>query len=278
MSIKIRTLLLLATFFVTFSIFGQGKITRPTNIQTNIAEDNNPSNSRLLSDLSGIKIGDWVTSDGRYSHEKLDGIIYACVVYSLSPTKKDAEIGYTHGYIVALDDAKRGKCSWGPRSDVKEIPNKDYPEMHGLLSDRNGLTYSQCSIIKSSSNNAFSYARNYKKRLSKSFSGWFLPSVGQWVEILENLGKVKVQEVVRNQSNGYTVALFDVGAALANLKKYRCRGGDGYWTANECDKVDGYRHNSWDVCLADNYNPNTTYLYTLVKETTMMEVRAVAAF
>lgn len=275
---KITYTLLLLVLLCSLESFGQGQITRPINRQTNITEENITSDARLLSDLSGIKIGDWVTSDGRYSHEKIKGINYVGVVYSLSPTKADAQKGYTHGYIVALDDARRGKCAWGPRVDVKEIPNRDYPEMHNLLSDRNGLTYSKSSTIKSSSNNAFSYAQNYNKRIPKSFSGWFLPSVGQWIEIIENLGKVKVKEVVRNQSNGYTEALFDVGTALSNLKKYGFREGDCYWTANECSKVEGFKQDSWVVWLSGDYNPNTSYLYTLVKETTMMEVRAVTAF
>lgn len=275
--------LLILSCIQCFYIYGQGQISRPNRNQS--VSSNHSGNvvicdSRLLSDYTNIRIGDWMTSDGRYSHERIDGIPYVGVVFSLNPTEKDRANGWSHGYIVALEDAKHGKCTWGPKSDVKGIPNKDYSDTHELLKDMDGYYYSNLADIKASTNNAFSAARLYPKRLSNKFSGWYLPSVGQWMEILRNLGKVTIKERVRNQSNGYTDALFDVSKALSNMKKYGFKESDYscYWTANEFIKVEGYKQDAWIVWLTNNYNSDMSYLYTLVKETSRMGVRSVAAF
>lgn len=277
-------ILLFFVFYIQcFEIHGQGQISRPTgnhNASANTSGSTIINDPRLLSDYSNIRIGDWMTGDGRYSHEKIDGIPYVGVVFSLNPSEKDRANGWSHGYIVALEDAKHGKCTWGPKSDVKGIPNRDYPDTHELLKDMDGYYYSNLSDIKASTNNAFSAARSYPKRLSQKFSGWYLPSVGQWMEILRNLGKVTIKERLVNQSNGYTDALFDVSTALSNMKKYGFKESDYscYWTANECIKVEGYKQDAWIVWLTNNYNSDMSYLYTLVKVTSRMGVRSVAAF
>lgn len=273
---------IITSCFVAISslqVFPQGKISRP-NRNSSIVRTTSKSDSRLFTDLSKVQIGDWMMSDGRFSHEKISGIDYAGVVYSLSPSKADAQRGWIHGYIVALKDAKRGRCPWGPESDVGDIPNRDYPEMQELINDRNGFLYSKCATIKSSTKNAFYYARNYPKHLPTSFSGWFLPSVGQWVEIIKNLGKVPVKVVVKNQSTGYKEAQFDVASALSNLKRYGFKEDDYscYWTANEKNKLEGFKQECWVIWLTSTYNYSYSHLYTLVKETTRMGVRAVAAF
>ncbi|MCH5311620.1 MAG: hypothetical protein J1E57_06655 [Prevotella sp.] len=275
-----QNFLLTVLFCQSLLCSGQGVVVRPSSQENLNSNMTKISDIRLITDFSQLRIGDWVTSEGKFSYEKIPGINYAGVIFSLSPTKLDAQKGWTHGYIVALEDAKRGRCLWGPKSDVQEIPNMDYPDMHNLINDRNGYSYSNCSSIKASSNNAFSYARSYPKRLPSSFSGWFLPSVGQWIDIIRNLGKSNVQEVLRNQSNGYTIAQFDVSYALANLKQYGFKSDDysSYWTANECIYVKGYKQEGWVIWLTDNYDSSSSYLYTLVKETTRMGVRAIAAF
>lgn len=268
---------------------GQNQITRHGSSQNNESKhseirtvDNKRnaviSDPRLLTDYSQIKIGDWMTEDGRYSHEKISGISYVGVVFSLNPSLKDKTKGWTHGYIVALEDAKRGKCPWGPKKDIAEIPNMDYLSTSKLMNDKDGYYYTNCPPIKLSSKNAFYYACNYSANLPDSFSSWFLPSVGLWVEIISNLGKVEVSKAVRNTSTGYSEIMFDSETALCNLQKYGFKVNDCYWTSNESEKVEGYLHEAWVIWLSKKFNSDYSYFYVLVKETSLMNVRAVAAF
>lgn len=254
----------LAVICIGMNAAGQGKITRPAA---------RGDASDLLSDLTKIRIGDWMTADGRYSHERFAGVDYVGVVYSLAPTEDDAKRGYTHGYIVALENAQ-GACQWGPGYDIKGIPN--HKCSHSLIKDRNGLTYSNIPAIRETTNNAFSQARNYKKKLSPVFSQWFLPTVGQWIEIIRNLGKAEAKEVALN--DGLMNISFDGSMVLSNLKRYGFgdHGYNWYWTANEDNET---TPEAYVILLTRKYNNDGGCIWVSIKQNSEgHNARPVAAF
>ena len=135
-----------------------------------------------------LKIGDYYYSDGSFSTH-LDQL-KTCVgiVFSLETTAEEKKHGWTHGQIVALEDAGGERCQWGPRGSLLTT---HVDEWRDVRKDKDGYLYS--NSIYASKYEAFAAARKYSALLpSGKTSGWYLPSVGQWVEIIENLGQVSI--------------------------------------------------------------------------------------
>jgi len=226
-------------------------------------------------DYSQLKIGDYFYSDGTVSRVKKNSPQPVGVVFSLNPSDNEKKRGWTHGYIMALSDAKKGRCEWGPYKDVLEIPNvdvnyNDEAQQLVLIQDYSGYEYSRSSIVKSSNGNAYAYARNYPQKLPGSTSGWFLPSVGQWCDIIKNIGRGKI--VIKGGAIG-----FDCNIVLPNLAKYDLGTDEdysSYWTSNESTDI-----HAWMVVLHQQANDGKyENIYSINKQTTRMRVRAIAAF
>ena len=136
-----------------------------------------------------LKIGDYYYSDGSFSTH-LDQL-KTCVgiVFSLETTVEEKKHGWTHGQIVALKDAGGGdRYQWGPWGSLLTT---HVDEWRDVRKDKDGYLYS--NSIYASKYEAFAAARKFSALLpSEKTSGWYLPSVGQWVEIIENLGQVSI--------------------------------------------------------------------------------------
>ena len=138
-----------------------------------------------------LKIGDYYYSDGSFSTH-LDQL-KTCVgiVFSLETTAEEKKHGWTHGQIVALEDAGGGKrYVWG----LGELLITSYVhEWRDAKKDKDGYLYSNSIYVSGIKYEAFAAARKFSALLpSEKTSGWYLPSVGQWVEIIENLGQVSI--------------------------------------------------------------------------------------
>lgn len=148
---------------------------------------------RILTDYVELKIGDYFYSDGTFSHALTSKKQCVGIVFSLETTKEEKERGWTHGYIIALSDAQDGACfSWGPVDIDLPSPHTTYYgyEFAGAR-DFDGYLYSNSKYTKNSAYGAFEAARNYPVLLPDGkTSGWYLPSIGQWKECLENLYKL----------------------------------------------------------------------------------------
>ena len=255
------------------------ELTATTNVETIDNEETIVLPGKLYKDYSKIEIGDYFYSDGSFSRGVIDSLKPVGVVFSLEVSENDRKRGWTHGYIMALTDAKRGRCKWGPIHDIKEITNysDSEDEMRSMMKDLNGYDYTYCSTLESTKNDAFYYAKNYDASLPQNTSGWFLPSFGHWVYLVENLGKTDVYTKVINQNNGLTYIYFNSSEALKNLGKYGFKDDDYsiYWSSCEGPKFEGWKQDAWIIWF--NNNPNN-YIYSLVKETSRMSIRTVAAF
>ena len=76
----------------------------------------------------------------------------------------------------------------------------------------------------------------YMKGEIDGASDWYVPTAGQWARILENIGKVKVDRMLK----------FEAETASRNLKKININPQRWYWTITEFDA-----ENAWSIRLTN---------------------------
>lgn len=207
------------------------KILSPSNnhpLTQDITHDSISSQAEtveFLSDYKELRIGDYLYEDGTFSHLLSTEKKSVGVLFTRETTAEERSHGWTHGEIIAMEDCGKGNYYQWYYSDELVLP---YPfkvnecENAKLnINDKQGYLYTYSKITQSDGFQAFAAARRYKPQLSFG-SEWYLPSLGQWLEIVENLGGVKT-----NMEMSYS---FDVETAYSNLKKYGVDD-DYYWTS-----------------------------------------------
>lgn len=229
-----------------------------------LTQDSTSSNQtekvEFLSDYKELQIGDYLYEDGTFSHLLSTEKKAVGVLFTRETTAEERSHGWTHGEIIAMEDCGKGNYYQWYYSDefVLPYPFKVNEGENAKLNanDKQGYLYTYSEITQDDSFQAFAAARRYKPQLS--FGGeWYLPSLGQWLEIVENLGGVKT-----NMEFSYS---FDVETAYANLKKYGIDD-DYYWTST----VGAYC--AWVIYLGEGSVDGYT------SRMNRCRVRAVAAF
>lgn len=217
-------------------------------------------NIDFLSDYKKLKIGDYLYEDGTFSHLLSTEKKAVGVLFTRNTTTEERSHGWTHGEIIAMEDCGKGNYYQWYYSDEQVLP---YPfkvneGVNAKLNanDKQGYLYTYSKITQSDDFQAFAAARRYKPQLLFG-GGWYLPSLGQWLEIVENLGGVKT-----NMEISYS---FDVETAYSNLKKYGIDD-DYYWTST----VGGYC--AWGIYLGEGNVDGYT------SRQNRCRVRAIAAF
>ena len=147
-----------------------------------------------------VFIGDFLCSDGSVvSPEKLatSGKTPIAIVFSTETSATDKAHGWTHGYAMALtnvhDGNSIGKYVWANQyTDVAGIPNVGgggYTFEYIGGTDMDGYTH---TTYLNSPDFPAGYAAKtiYESQVPSpvTTSGWFLPSNGQWYQIMINLG------------------------------------------------------------------------------------------
>lgn len=144
-----------------------------------------------FTEMAKVQIGDYVYSDGSFSHDGPTGN-KTCVgiVFSLKTTATEKRNGWTHGQMVALKDA--GNCAWSDNEVDFPSPHKNVVTqlwtdkmISEIRSDKDGYVYSTSKHTKNCP--AFEAAKNYNVSIPFASSGWYMPSIGQWCDILENI-------------------------------------------------------------------------------------------
>lgn len=144
-----------------------------------------------FTDMAELQVGDFVYSDGSFSHEGPTSD-KTCIgmVFSLKTTTTEKKNGWTHGQMVALEDA--GDCAWSDDEVDFPSPHKNVVTQlwgEGMIdeikSDKDGYVYSTSKYTAECP--AFKAVRNYKVSIPFASSGWYMPSIGQWCDILENI-------------------------------------------------------------------------------------------
>lgn len=202
-----------------------------------------------------LKIGDYYYSDGTFSSQLDKSKICVGVVFSLETTGIEEAHGWTHGQIVALEDAGNGqKYRWGSAGNLPAPHN--LKNGVGALRDYNGYLYAHSGYTNGEDFEAFNIARHCSILLPECTSSWYLPSLGQWKDILTNLGKVTL--------TGENIYFFQKTKALDKLAFIDIKN-DFYWSSTAKDAS-----NSWGVYF------NGGYVYTHTRQNAF-HVRLVAA-
>ncbi|CAG9898106.1 hypothetical protein BOVA604_3343 [Bacteroides ovatus] len=156
------------------------------------------------------------------------GIVFQTESKRISALEKAK--GWTHGYVMALTDAAE-KCTWGDKTidedtgemteGINYFPNLAtnfdmYGDIDGYgkkvyiagqklagVTTADGTLY---DVFYHSENYGTDDSGQYAAPADGTTSGWYLPTIGQWWDILENLGDANGLIALRN-SSGTTVEL-----------------------------------------------------------------------
>lgn len=276
-----KWLIVIAMLIAAISIFCVAKF---WNVDPDIASDGEES-IEYFSDLNSIGIGDYLYSDGRFTHELDSANIDNCsgCVYNLTTTDEEKQDGWSHGHIVALKDAigrnGESRFSWGPVNE--SMPNTD--NYSKAVDYKDGYWY--CLLDSACQSPAISSLEDFDGRvfdvpLPKG-SKWYVPTVADWTDILLKLGDATLTE--ENTSlityDNYTVAPIlqkKIGAFPKTMGKGPADDDYSYWTCiqqGEDWTPDGVLPRAWAVYGSNEFGQigNST---TRDK----MKVRPVAAF
>ena len=173
------------------------------------------------------------------------GIVYSTDVNRIGKAAKEVltDKGITpHGLVMALTNASNS-CNWGePFRDEnsngsegepfkentdqlqKQYNNVDgYGETHWIIDTygRNGNTALQDTYTAFYHTSRYGTAESNtgKYAAPSNTTGWFIPSMGQWWDILSNLGKIDLTSY-RNSADSYADIGRTVPTAVDNINTY----------------------------------------------------------
>lgn len=185
--------------------------------------------------------GNYYFSDGTWGTlENNSGKTPIAVIFSGTTSSTDQGHGWTHGYAMALTNASTS-AMWAGASyqstdeagdTYSSFSYKDYTGTYDtFIINKDG--YSETHAISSkaaysqSNYPTFWYALNYGTTAPNGSSGWYLPSIGQWWDIVINLAGISATEITasnigwcrwcygENGATTYYSSLF-----VANINKY----------------------------------------------------------
>jgi hypothetical protein len=142
-----------------------------------------------------VHIGDYYYSDGTVSSVRIEDKYCVGMVFSLHTSVTERAHGWTHGQIVALEDALTTGKEWG-RKDHLCFPYTRRMTFAECRNDNEGYLNSHSDNFWGTRDDAFFTASSYFSTFlpEGKTSGWYLPSIGQWCEIIENIAHAKVDE------------------------------------------------------------------------------------
>jgi hypothetical protein len=205
-------------------------------------------------------VGAFYNNDGTYSiapSAKTIGII--C---SDTPSAKDIANGWKRGYVLALKNAGNF-VSWSANSRIEFSESEFVTTLAQKMNDRDGYTHTKTikdkyGVMMETQYVAFNTALKYSvaaptSTTSNPNSGWYLPSIGQWKDILWNLGRV-----IYLTDDGNGVGTWNYArAALANINAYISAAITGGATGEAIDSS----NNSWPVLSSELTADNTVIIF-----------------
>ena len=151
--------------------------------------------SKAITNVSqSPKIGECLFSDGTWGAPVNNpSKTPIALIFSTATSITDQGHGWSHGYAMALKNAST-QCNWnavnGPCNPTGVLSsNKGSREAE--IADKDGYTYTQ-SINNSSYPAGYAAATTYSTMVTppSNTSGWYLPSYGQWYDIIVNIGGI----------------------------------------------------------------------------------------
>ena len=190
-------------------------------------------------------IGDFLYRDGSWSTELKSNKTPVGIIYSLTPTDADRALGYTNGYAIALRDAAT-QATWSQEGGENESGTSIQGEQD--LTDRDGLTHTRTLLDNADIHPAAQAAGGYDIA-PYGTSGWYLPAIGQWVEVLRTLGELTDSDLTRNESGQVVCEAQTAAAAMARINAQLARAGQSnytplsqtyYWSSSERSMMSAY--------------------------------------
>ena len=177
-----------------------------------------------------VQVGDYYMSDGTILPGDVASVPEGCIgiVFQADTERMSADElaqGWTHGCVMALTNA--GKDSkWGKAATEGDGENSPFAEhastYKGMYQEIGGYvktkymvdTYANEATFQEV-NGAFYQASHYGEtaattsyKAPKGTSGWYLPSIGQWWDIFENLGEAKGLATLKdNETTSSNIAI-----------------------------------------------------------------------
>lgn len=160
------------------------------------------------------------------------------------------------GYVVALNDAHQSSGSWGIRDTNEALPDKDQADnaFDGYFNTKAIVAlpaYSTTDIASPNANNqywSFKVACEYNVNAPVTSSGWYLPSIGQLVEI----GRLK--DII--EGSGAVPFKLNPPDCISGETNY---GNGGYWSSTEKDKTDAWFY-SFQRSSAEAWSKGTWFI------------------
>ena len=155
-----------------------------------------------------VSPGDFIYPDGNFgpaSYGTATGQTASAIIFSNETSAKDKAAGYTKGYALALTNNTAGNgCVWSnAQTDISNLTNNNTLSL--WENDLDGRT--ETATLKDLGGTSFQtvypaayYAVNYSAPVPTGASGWYLPSSGQWYQIITNLGGISTSTVPTNWS------------------------------------------------------------------------------
>lgn len=217
-----------------------------------------------------LQIGDYFMADGSLvgkdqtlsDNDKKNciGIVFQTDPNRISSMEK--EKGWKHGYVMALKNALDGTCTWSDNSKdetditntVIQNPSQIYADIEGYKNNQYIIrTYGVSNgeeniLLNNTPYQAFYHAAMFGRTESTISdaapvgitSGWYLPSPGQWWDILENLAGLESLKDYKELPNiGKTISIEGgVETIQTNLQEKMNKVSDfeeikGSWTSSE---------------------------------------------
>lgn len=202
------------------------------------------------------------------------GIVYSTDVSRIGTAATQAlntkGVSTPHGLVIALTNASEG-CQWGEynkdeNSDgnegepfkantdqlQKQYNNVDgYSETHWIID-----TYENSGSDLQNTYTAFYHAARYgtaesstdKYAAPTNTTGWFIPGMGQWWDILSNLGKIDLSSYQGKEDGSNSISGADkIAMDNMNIHLTKINGamlfstGTKFWSSSECDYIGGCR-------------------------------------
>ncbi|BCS84179.1 hypothetical protein prwr041_00720 [Prevotella herbatica] len=210
--------------------------------------------------MGDAPIGNYLYSDGTNGTTFKSGQTVG-IIFSSEVTQAQYDAGCRHGRALALKDAYSGStCAWS-NSYSSPYPNQtvhpycqDFKTCFNDVSSGYDALSANSSYVGSSSNPAWYYCNNYSDGTTHSGSlvgrKWYLPSAGDWWDIMENLctwtdpqkTTIKGMRTSPNGIGTYMISGLPSGVyystfdtKLTTASGTALNHGNYYWCASECD-------------------------------------------
>ena len=201
-------------------------------------DDEDESSNTPDSGVMSAKVGDIYYSDGTCSRNYVSGKTPIGIVVYVGT---DAVSENMQGLVMALHDA--GKEEWYYNNEF--ISNNEIPivsTMEGLIADMGGVK--KTLILKAHKYKAATCIENYPTSAPSGTSGWFLPSAGQWIAVLNEYGAGITKDTQLNVFTGGAQVLENINKALSKVgeegtdyteigHKYGTGQDNYYWTSSK---------------------------------------------